>query len=82
MENDLEKNPHLSNLRHISKLIQGENRQRLSTDLILSEIDSTKFSPIVSVDVERSFSVYTKHTQQSAPTADGRKFQKILITHA
>ena len=77
MENVLEK----FTSQQLTSYFKANSRESRS-DLIRSEIASMKFSPIVSVDVQKSFSVYTKHNQRSAPTTDGRKFGKIMITHA
>ena len=82
MENVLEKSPHLSNLSHISKLIQGEIGRRRSTDLIPNEIASMKFFPIVSVDVEKSFSVYRSILNDQRQRLTEENLEKIMITHA
>ena len=58
--------------------IQGESR----SDLIPSEIASMKFSPIVSVDVERSFFQYIRSIlNDRRQRLTKESLEKIMITH-
>lgn len=61
LENVLEKNSGLSKLKHICKILDGEentNIGELLGELSCNDIVYFKYAPIVSVDVERSFSMY------------------------
>ncbi|XP_016656871.2 uncharacterized protein LOC107882682 [Acyrthosiphon pisum] len=61
LKNVLEKNSGLSKLKHISNILDGEentNIGELLGELTCSDIVYFKYAPIVSVDVERSFSTY------------------------
>ncbi|KAL4092433.1 hypothetical protein QTP88_026934 [Uroleucon formosanum] len=61
LKNVLEKNSGLSKLKHISNILDGDentNIGELLGELTCSDIVYFKYAPIVSVDVERSFSTY------------------------
>lgn len=61
LKNILEKNSSLSKLKHISNILDGEentNIGELLGELTCNGIVYFKYAPIVSVDVERSFSTY------------------------
>lgn len=61
LKNVLEKNSGLSKLKLISKILNGEeniNVGELLGELTSNDIVYFKYAPIVSVDVERSFSTY------------------------
>jgi len=73
LKNVLEKNSGLSKLKHISNILEGEETTNIGEslgELTCNDFVYFKYAPIVSVDVERSFSRY-----KTLLADDRRKFK-------
>ena len=57
-ERVLQRNPGLETILQIEKILRNDCQDSETPNLTVSEISSFMFAPLVSVDVERSFSRY------------------------
>ena len=80
-ETVLNKNNGLKILKQILKILDGESvtMDSLPEDLATNDISFFKYAPITTVDVKRSFSIYTKISQLKIKDHLNSKTKKHLL---
>ena len=76
----LARNPDYSTLRSISEVIQGSGSD-MPEGMSPKDIANFKFCPTVSVDVERSFSIYKNILTDKRHSLTKENVRKMIVTH-
>ena len=79
MEFVLGNNPGLKTLQHVGKILLGEE-ENLPAGMTITDVSNLKYTPVVSADVERSFSMY-KLFRDNRHKFTTENLSKRFVTH-